>query len=180
MEQDVRVIYPEGLTVEDAGRQHIALVRQALGDEHGAYFADRMAQQRARRWRLRGRNGQVLVAAVGGHPVGAVFVHWGPADEDRVRAELPGVPLLYHFQVSPAHRRRGIGTRLLREAEALLRGRGHSRVALGVDESNKDARRLYERLGYEICLTGLRDAAGGAEHLAGEAYDILVADLHRP
>ena len=96
---------------------------------------------------------------------------------------LRGVPQLYHFQVHPDYRRRGIGTALLREAERILIVRGFTSVLLGVDHGNKDARRLYERLDYVMDdrLTSLKDPQHSACRFLfgkrGESYDILVHDL---
>lgn len=148
----------------------VPLLIAVLGREHGEYFAERLrVQQRA-------GIGEVLIAFADEHPVGAVFAFWGKAEEKEFRALRRGVPLLYHFEV-PAHlRNRGIGTQLLLKAEQRLRSKGHTQVALGVDESNKDARRLYERLGYELALGNLGVPDGGTEH---DRYDILVADLER-
>lgn len=46
------------------------------------------------------------------------------------------------------HRRKGIGTRLLAEAEGACRALGLRKLSLIVFEQNVDARRLYERSGY--------------------------------
>ena len=37
---------------------------------------------------------------------------------------------------------------MIRAGERILRARGHRRVGVGVDPANKDAARLYQRLGY--------------------------------
>jgi len=50
--------------------------------------------------------------------------------------------------VEPGHRGRGIGRRLLAEAEAACRRAGLSKLSLIVFERNDGARRLYERAGY--------------------------------
>jgi ribosomal protein S18 acetylase RimI-like enzyme len=42
----------------------------------------------------------------------------------------------------------GLGTILIAAAEARIRGRGLLRAELGVEERNRRARALYERLGY--------------------------------
>ncbi len=52
--------------------------------------------------------------------------------------------------VHPEHRRCGIGTILMREAERRIRERGCDVVRLEVRESNFPARRFYERLGYRV------------------------------
>ncbi|SDR28942.1 Predicted N-acetyltransferase YhbS [Thermostaphylospora chromogena] len=105
------------------------------------FFSDRLRRQRQGR-------GMLLIALRGAIPVGNVYVWWEPAEEPELRERLPGVPLLTHLEVHPHHRNRGIGTALIREAEDVLRRRGHRRVALGVDVRNVDAQRLYTRLDY--------------------------------
>ena len=50
--------------------------------------------------------------------------------------------------VVPERQRRGIGTALIRSAESVAAEHGYGAVQLGVEDSNPDARRLYERLGY--------------------------------
>lgn len=120
--------------------------------------------------RMRHR-GCVLVALDGPRTVGNVVVSWAPADEPEVVAQLPGVPLMYHLRVDEPYRCQGIGTRLIRQAESILRGRGHRRVLIGVDQDNVAARRLYLSLGYRPWpgLTGLPGETG--------PYDILATDL---
>ena len=115
--------------------------------------------------------GWVLVALRGAETVGNVIVSWAPADEPEITAALPGVPLMYHLRVDEPYRCQGIGTSLIRRAEALLSDRGHRRVLIGVDQSNDRARRLYLTLGYRPWpgLTGLPGDNG--------PYDILAADL---
>ena len=94
---------------------------------------------------------------------------WAPADEPEVRERLPGVPLMFWLRVDEPFRRQGIGTALIREAESVLRRRGHRRVLIGVDQANLPARRLYLSLGYRPALTGLGGASG--------PYDILIGEI---
>jgi aminoglycoside 6'-N-acetyltransferase len=51
--------------------------------------------------------------------------------------------------VDPGWRGRGVGTALLRAAEAWASERGATRMTLGLDAFNTGALRLYERMGYE-------------------------------
>lgn len=158
-----------------ARRRDVRRIGHSLGREHGAYFRARVPAQ------ARGR-GRILVAIdAEGWPVGAVWVSWTEADEPEVNQHLPGVPLLYHFEVQKEVRGLRIGTRLLRFAEATLRAAGHDRVALGVDEWNIDARRLYERLGYRAGVPELRslrsESPAGGEHVFLDPFDILIHDL---
>ena len=57
---------------------------------------------------------------------------------------------IYHLAVAPAHRRRGIATRLMRGAEAALRARGCSKINLQVRATNESVVAFYRALGYQI------------------------------
>jgi len=57
----------------------------------------------------------------------------------------PATGRVRHLYVLAAHRRRGLGERLVTEIIAAARGRFHT---LRLSTSNPDAARLYERLGF--------------------------------
>jgi GNAT superfamily N-acetyltransferase len=158
----------------------IAQLADTLGTEHYAYFSACMAYQQDE-----DKGAEVFVALLGEQPVGALLVRWNEADEPQVNLHLPKVPLFYHVVIREDRRRQGLGTRFVKKVEAWLRGEGHTRAALGVDHSNKDARRFYQALGYvesaEPDLRGLRNELKPDGTLAGadEPYDIFVADLYR-
>ncbi len=57
---------------------------------------------------------------------------------------------IYGFRIKPAYRNRGIGTLMMAKAEADLLKRGFRTVTLNVGQENPGARRLYERLGYQV------------------------------
>ncbi len=61
-------------------------------------------------------------------------------------------PYIYldDLSVTETDRNRGVGTALIREAEAYGRRIGIPRIIFHVEKSNADAFRLYERLGYRI------------------------------
>lgn len=79
---------------------------------------------------------EYLVAWVDDVPVGSGELDWSP------------VPELKNLKVEADHRNQGIGRLLIAAAESEARSRGQSRLCMGVDADNLDARRLYERLGY--------------------------------
>jgi hypothetical protein len=81
----------------------------------------------------------LLVAEAGGAIVGAVI-----AGFDGVRGWI------YHLAVAPAHRRRGIATRLMRAAAEGLRAAGCAKVNLQVRATNLGVVAFYRALGYEI------------------------------
>jgi GNAT superfamily N-acetyltransferase len=80
--------------------------------------------------------------------VGHLLIRWTGASQPVIRSRWPQVPYLVDVMVKEAWRRRGVGTRLLVEAEALARARGASAVGLSVGVGNEGALRLYRRLGY--------------------------------
>jgi ribosomal protein S18 acetylase RimI-like enzyme len=57
---------------------------------------------------------------------------------------------VYAVMVGRAHRRKGVGSALLRRLEQLLIGRGCMKVNLQVRASNSDVVEFYEQLGYAI------------------------------
>jgi ribosomal protein S18 acetylase RimI-like enzyme len=67
-----------------------------------------------------------------------------PQTSDRKRAYI------YGFRIRSAYRDLGIGSRLLQTAEADLDRRGFRRICLNVSRTNREARRLYERCGYQV------------------------------
>ena len=56
---------------------------------------------------------------------------------------------LYTVATSPEHRRRGIGTRLVRHALDALRRAGCTKVNLQIRATNLAVRQFYESLGFE-------------------------------
>jgi GNAT superfamily N-acetyltransferase len=115
------------------------------------YFTDHLARRQDDR-------GVLLVAWLDGRPVGDGFLSWEPADHPEIRRHLPGVPELSHLEVVGPLWGQGIGTALIRAAEATARQFGHDRLILAVGVDNPNARRLYERLG--VCRLGSRDHRG--------------------
>lgn len=88
---------------------------------------------------LRQPHASLFVAEAAGEVVGYAAV-WFVADE----AELGDLA------VHPDHRRRGIGALLLGRALEEARGRAIRVLYLEVRAGNEDARRLYERSGFEV------------------------------
>lgn len=56
---------------------------------------------------------------------------------------------VYYLSVDPTVRGRGVGTQMMRDAEAWLRDQGVAKLNLMVRHSNSVAVKFYERLGYE-------------------------------
>jgi ribosomal-protein-alanine N-acetyltransferase len=68
--------------------------------------------------------------------------------------------------VSPAHRRKGIGARLLSEMERLFREKGVKVCRLEVREDNLRALELYRKFGY--------DEIGKLRNYYGSAHGIYL------
>jgi GNAT superfamily N-acetyltransferase len=59
------------------------------------------------------------------------------------------LPMMVDLEIRPDYRGRGAGTQLIGQMESLARERGKQRIYVAVDPvDNKDALRLYRRLGY--------------------------------
>ena len=66
-------------------------------------------------------------------------------------AEPPMYPYIANVAVRVGARRLGLGRALVEEAERTAVELGFDRLYIKVDRQNFGARRLYDRLGYEIC-----------------------------
>jgi len=93
--------------------------------------------------------GVYLIAWHGDEPVGHFLLRWdGPADDPT--GHYPQLtPYLESGGTKPALQSRGVGTRMVREAERLASDKGYGQIGLAVGSTdNPKARRLYEQLGY--------------------------------
>ena len=57
---------------------------------------------------------------------------------------------IYHLAVAAAHRRHGVGSAMMRAAEARLHALGCPKINLQIYRTNAEVVRFYERLGYSI------------------------------
>jgi ribosomal protein S18 acetylase RimI-like enzyme len=83
-------------------------------------------------------DGLLFVAEIDGKIVGGIM-----AGYDGHRGWL------YSLAVLPEHRRRGIGSRLVRHAEARLIDLGCPKINLQIMEGNENVAAFYHRLGYQ-------------------------------
>jgi len=104
-----------------------------------------------------------LVAWYHDVPVGHVFIVWGGATDEPMRSQLADCADLQDLFVAPGYRCRGVGSRLLDEAETLVTQRGFPRLGLGAAVDNTRARNLYQRKGFED--------AGFGEYPSGGVYN---------
>jgi GNAT superfamily N-acetyltransferase len=92
----------------------------------------------------------IAVTVPDGVPVGMGEIRWDGCEAPEVRQRYPSCPELNGLEVWPAElRSQGIGTALVRTAEALARQRGYHQLGLGADDHNPRAAALYLRLGYQ-------------------------------
>lgn len=89
-----------------------------------------------------------LIAWAGSDPVGHLNLRLGGRKLSE-RARQASAAQIEDLAVAAGHRRRGIGTRLMRRAEAEAAARGNQALGLGVDIYNIPARRLYAQENYE-------------------------------
>jgi GNAT superfamily N-acetyltransferase len=114
----------------------------------------------------------VLIADMGGFPIGQIVIIWGG------KQNHPHFPDLQSLRVHPAFRGLGIGSRLLEAAETLAAERGFSQVGLSVGLDNPHARRLYERLGYESTNAIYDDEWSYIDQNGNEVHNVeRVTDL---
>lgn len=93
--------------------------------------------------------------------VGALFGRFWPWRALRMTVNLmllnesaePDEFIVSSISVSEQSRGLGVGTGLMNAAEELARQSGKNLMSLDVAGQNKDARRLYERLGYRVTAT---------------------------
>ena len=83
-------------------------------------------------------HGEILLAVEAAEIVGSVMV-----GHDGHRGWV------YYLAVSPAHRQRGLGRRMMEAAEEWLIGRGVRKCELMIRSSNEAAGGFYARLGYD-------------------------------
>ena len=167
------------------------LEEQFSPDSRSRYHYQRFAVQRS-------GNGIYLIAWHGIQPVGHFLLRWdGPSDDPTGRYPQH-TPCLESGATKSVLRRRGVGTRMILEAERIAREKGYRQIGLAVGSTdNPLARRLYERLGYRDWRKGeftiswgyeMKDGRKGIESevciymfksfemLAGPIHPVLVRD----
>lgn len=113
----------------------------ALADSPGAFGTtlEQASRRTEAEWRASLEDRVNFVAFDAGRPVGLVS---GIAGAEPGRADL------ISMWVAPAHRRRKVGERLVREVVAWAREEGYRSLALAVVDGNDGARAFYQHLGF--------------------------------
>ncbi|GAB4508452.1 MAG: GNAT family N-acetyltransferase [Anaerolineae bacterium] len=137
---EVSMLVELPIVIRAAERRDVPLM-----EWYGQYTHFRNLFHKTWREQLQGRR-LMLVADCSGFPIGHVFIQLRSTNtriaDGRRRAYL------YSFRVMEMFQGRGIGTRLLQEAERILQGRDYLWATIAVAKDNDGALRLYERLGY--------------------------------
>ena len=94
------------------------------------------------------RRGAVYVALLSGSVVGFVCV-WVEPPLSGMISSTTEMGFVSDLVVLPAYRRQGIGTALLRRAEAHVRSKGLRSLVVGVLARNDEARSVYRNAGFE-------------------------------
>jgi len=127
------------------------IIRVATQDDlplmewYGQYIHYRNLFRRAYRDQQLGTR-QMLVADCNGFPIGYVFILFMDDEVGNKQAYL------YSLRVMDMFHSQGIGSALIAEAEAHALARGYFNVTIAAAKTNHVARKLYERLGYEIFM----------------------------
>lgn len=120
-----------------------------------------------------------LVAVRDGVLAGFGEVLWDGCRMADVRSQYPNCPEFNGLSAFPAGQ--GIGTALIRAAEARAENQGFRMIGLGVAEDNPNAARLYLRLGYQArtryvdSWSYVDDA--GTKHDVDDPATFMVKDL---
>jgi ribosomal protein S18 acetylase RimI-like enzyme len=89
----------------------------------------------------------MVLAIFNDYPIGQLFIQleqFELAKHDGLRGYF------YSLRVMTPFQRQGIGSALLREGERLLIERRYESVSIAAAKTNLNAKRLYERLGYQV------------------------------
>lgn len=90
----------------------------------------------------------LLLAECEAELVGQIFIQLNT--RHGIATDRTASGYLYAFRVKERYRNQGIGTQLLLEAERILSSIGYTRSVISVSKDNSSARRLYERLDYQV------------------------------
>jgi DNA-binding MarR family transcriptional regulator/N-acetylglutamate synthase-like GNAT family acetyltransferase len=128
--------------------EYEALVARIVADFAGGHDAEREAM-----W----------VAELDGQRAGCVFC---------VRDAEPGTARLRLLLVDPAARGHGIGGRLVETCKTFARERGYTAMVLWTNDVLADARRIYQRAGFELVAEETHHSFG--KELVGQDWRLVL------
>jgi GNAT superfamily N-acetyltransferase len=94
--------------------------------------------------------GLYLIAWSDDNPIGHFLLRWSGPQDDRVTrsVDVTRSAFLEAGQTVDHYRRKGVATAIIRKAERLAEEKGCTHIGLEVGTTNRNAKRLYEKLGY--------------------------------
>jgi ribosomal protein S18 acetylase RimI-like enzyme len=119
--------------------------RGLVPDSHLQKFTYQRREEAFRR-SLAANQEETYLLEDGHQPVAILTI--GPGRDSDLDISLTGE--LWGIYIAPDYWRRGIGRKLVQEAERMLQARGYREVALWVLEGNSAARRFYEAEGFSL------------------------------
>jgi ribosomal protein S18 acetylase RimI-like enzyme len=132
----------QALNVHEAALTDDRLVSRKAAEAYYATLTERIARH----------DGRLLLAEADGRVVGMLGLVVQD-DQVFVREEVRQHGHVCDLVVDEAWRGRGIGRRLLAEAERCVRAKGLKRLFIGVLAGNDGAERLYREVGFAAYLT---------------------------
>lgn len=91
----------------------------------------------------------MLVAQTNHFPIGQLWI-------DLTKQHKNSIGVLWAFRILSPFQGKGIGSCLLNSAERILQEKGFAVSEIGVEKDNPNARRLYERMGYQVVKDNYR------------------------
>lgn len=135
------IVVESAITVRPARLEDLPLL-DALGARPAGTHRRRLSLQRAEVL-------VYLVAQLDRRVAGHLMLTWAGMSNHVVASRISNCPAIIDLLVAPDLRCRGIGSRLIQEAERRASERGYPRIGLAVGTENTRARALYERHGFE-------------------------------
>jgi len=131
----------------------------AEGRNDQALLANALRADLSRKLAVGSNTIAVLLAEDNGETVGCAAIEACPLSPNAISGDRLGRegaldagveprPLLTSLAVDPKYRRKGLGRRLCKEAEALAKDWGYDEVLLKVESDNRKAQNLYRKVGY--------------------------------
>jgi ribosomal protein S18 acetylase RimI-like enzyme len=147
-------VVPQSLLFKESQRFSQLLVRQVTQDDLPALEWDGVYRHFRRLYRdiyhsaCQGKAVLWVADLVSEGVIGQVFVQLDSARKEL--ADGHSRAYIYGFRVQPKYRRLGIGGHMLQTVEQDLTLRSFRLATLNVGRENPDARRFYERYGYQV------------------------------
>jgi GNAT superfamily N-acetyltransferase len=138
---------PEDVVIKKVTEKDIALLERFLS------FGD-FAKHRKRLQAQNDRSGEYFIAWYL-FPVGHIFVRWGGANDGPLKDRKEKEPIVEDLYIYPAARRKGIGKKLMEEAENAIRKKGYGTVGGLILTNNPSIEVMHRRRGYEIADLGI-------------------------